>query len=92
PQARNCHTATMVGDKMLVFGGFGGSKWFEELWVFDTPSIEWHKPELQSSAMEGTAHTANIVGSKMYIFGGNNGSYRMNDFYSLDTQVLTMRQ
>ena len=31
PGPRNCHTATMVGNTMVVFGGFGGSKWFDEV-------------------------------------------------------------
>ena len=50
PKGRNCHTASMVGDKMMVFGGFGGSKWFDELWVFDTRFIEWYSPEVRSAA------------------------------------------
>jgi len=50
PKGRNCHTASMVGDKMMVFGGFGGSKWFDELWVFDTHFIEWYRPEVRSAA------------------------------------------
>ena len=35
---------------MMVFGGFGGSKWFDELWVFDTHFIEWYRPEVRSAA------------------------------------------
>mmetsp|Transcript_8429 Transcript_8429/g.28286 ORF Transcript_8429/g.28286 Transcript_8429/m.28286 type:complete len:1016 (-) Transcript_8429:107-3154(-) len=97
PKARNCHTATMVGDKMLVFGGFGGSKWFEELWVFDTPSIEWHKPELQSSAMEGSpsaryAHTAVSFRGLLYVFGGyGGGDGWLGDLWVLDTQAIRVR-
>eukprot|EP00960_Hanusia_phi_P041233 754898-Hanusia_phi.AAC.4 len=78
---------------MLVFGGFGGSKWFEELWVFDTPSIEWHKPELQSSAVEGSpsaryAHTAVSFRGLLYVFGGYGGSDGwLGDLWVLDTQV-----
>ena len=50
PKGRNCHSASMVGDKMMVFGGFGGSKWFDELWVFDTHFIDWYRPEVRSAA------------------------------------------
>ena len=25
------HSSTMIGNTMLVFGGFGGSKWFDEV-------------------------------------------------------------
>eukprot|EP00760_Papus_ankaliazontas_P011883 PhM_4_TR15094/c0_g1_i1/m.71817 len=45
PQSRRDHTATMVGDSMVVFGGFGRVDPVEETLVaFDTDSMQWEKP------------------------------------------------
>eukprot|EP00288_Rhodomonas_lens_P007119 CAMPEP_0177717610 /NCGR_PEP_ID=MMETSP0484_2-20121128/15138_1 /TAXON_ID=354590 /ORGANISM="Rhodomonas lens, Strain RHODO" /LENGTH=503 /DNA_ID=CAMNT_0019229725 /DNA_START=236 /DNA_END=1744 /DNA_ORIENTATION=+ len=100
PKPRNCHTATMVGDKMLVFGGFGGSKWFEELWTFDTRNIEWHQPELQRTVFGAShpcpparyAHSCVSFRGLLYVFGGYGGADSwLGDLWVLDTQSIRVR-
>jgi hypothetical protein len=96
PKGRNCHTASMVGDKMMVFGGFGGSKWFDELWVFDTRFIEWYSPEVRSAAQGSPAaryaHSAVAFRGLLYIFGGYGGDDAwLNDLWVLDTQAIRVR-
>jgi len=96
PKGRNCHTASMVGDKMMVFGGFGGSKWFDELWVFDTQFIEWYRPEVRSAAQGSPAaryaHSAVAFRGLLYIFGGYGGDDAwLSDLWVLDTQAIRVR-
>ena len=96
PKGRNCHTASMVGDKMMVFGGFGGSKWFDELWVFDTHLIEWSRPEVraagQGSPAARYAHSAVSFRGLLFIFGGYGGNDEwLDDLWVLDTQAIRVR-
>lgn len=53
----------MMGDEMIVFGGFGGSKWYDELVCLNTNDMEWHRPELENKTKAQTpppryAHSA----------------------------------
>lgn len=104
PRPRWRHSALMYNNcKLVVFGGFGGQKRLNDVWVFDTETRVWEQPHPQGF-WEGLpqcrgAHSANLVGSKMYIFGGygGNGYGRtdFNDVHALDlrtwkwTEVIT---
>mmetsp|Transcript_74556 Transcript_74556/g.199391 ORF Transcript_74556/g.199391 Transcript_74556/m.199391 type:complete len:1596 (-) Transcript_74556:922-5709(-) len=97
PKARNCHTATMVGNTMLVFGGFGGSKRFDDLWSFDANLTEWHQPELErttdSMPPSRYAHSAVSYRGLLYVFGGYGGAAEgwLGDLWALDTQQIRVR-
>lgn len=45
PSGRNYHTASVIGKKIYVFGGFGNNVWLNDMHVFDTEvgllSLEW---------------------------------------------------
>lgn len=38
------HSATIVGDRMIVFGGSHGTVSSNQVWVFDIPSRQWFTP------------------------------------------------
>ena len=88
PAARYAHSCVALGDKLVVFGGFGANKQiYNDLWVLDVWNGNWVKPELQGEAPPPRGyHTASLVGHKIVIYGGKNGSIYYNDCHVLDTR------
>ncbi len=36
PSGRNYHTASVVGKKLYIFGGFGNNTWLSDMHIFNT--------------------------------------------------------
>jgi hypothetical protein len=92
PGSRDSHSAVIVGERMVIFGGTNGFKKINELHVLDLQSGEWTQPAVEGnppSARE--SHSATLVGdSKMVIFGGSGegkGNY-LNDVHVLDVKAM----
>lgn len=59
------------GDKLYLFGGTDGIKWFNDVWSYSPHTNSWTQLECIGyipSPREG--HAASLVGDVMYIFGG----------------------
>ena len=41
PSARACHTTTQLGRKLYMFGGYDGTKCFNDLDVLDLDTMTW---------------------------------------------------
>eukprot|EP01111_Echinosteliopsis_oligospora_P009374 TRINITY_DN272_c0_g1_i1.p1 TRINITY_DN272_c0_g1~~TRINITY_DN272_c0_g1_i1.p1 ORF type:complete len:422 (-),score=102.58 TRINITY_DN272_c0_g1_i1:140-1405(-) len=92
------HTATLVGSRIYVFGGFDGHGSNFDLSMFDPYSRIW--TNIPKSSIKGvlppsrTNHASASVGKYMFMYGGNNndenGRYQvLNDLCMLDTTTLT---
>lgn len=92
------HSASLVGNRIFVFGGFDGHGTNFQLSIFDPYARMW--TNVPGSQLRGTPpvsrtnHASAAVGKKMYIFGGNNnneaGMYQvLDDFSALDTETMT---
>ena len=95
PQPRWRHSCVMYNNrKMIIFGGFGGEKRLNDVWVFDTETRCWEQPH-PAGFWEGLpacrgAHSANLKDHKMIVFGGYGGNgYGRTDFN--DIHVLDVR-
>jgi hypothetical protein len=83
--ARYSHTATVWNQKLVVFGGWSGSR-CNDLYVLDCLTWEWEeiKPQQPASSMPSgrAGHTATLFGDHLVIFGGNDGEL-LNDVWIL---------
>jgi len=71
PPARTNHTVVTYNDKLYLFGGTNGFKWFNDVWCYDPMTNLWSQLDCIGyipSPREG--HAAAIVDDVMYIFGG----------------------
>lgn len=50
PGARFGHATTVVGDKVVVHGGWDGRRCFADLWIFDTAAQAWIEPRVSGRA------------------------------------------
>ena len=44
PSPRFGHSAVLVGNHIVIFGGNDGQRSFDELWLFSVPSMTWQRP------------------------------------------------
>ncbi|KAK9817742.1 hypothetical protein WJX72_001478 [[Myrmecia] bisecta] len=104
PAARAHHTATKCGQKVLVFGGYGGNgRVFDDLWVLNldetgTP-LRWEQPQLTSNTPGPSPrfdHCAFIFPvspnsatfDKFMIMGGRDNGTMFKDSHLLDLNKM----
>ncbi|RYG45647.1 hypothetical protein EON67_10380 [archaeon] len=90
PSARACHTTTLLGRKVYLFGGFDGAKCFNSLDVLDLDSLTWFNPHVSGTVPQArNAQTVTVVGTRLLLFGGHSGNKHLHDLHVLDTETLT---
>lgn len=86
PCGRCGHTAVLNGTSILIFGGFDGKKWLNDMHSFDTTSLVWTQPRVLGQApIPRQYHSAVYSNNKMFIFGGYTGSAWLKDLVVLDS-------
>lgn len=71
PPARTNHTIVSYNDKLYLFGGTNGVKWFNDVWTFDPRANTWTEMDCVGfipTPREG--HASALVNDVMYVFGG----------------------
>ena len=80
------HSATIIGKKMFVFGGFE-EKCNNNLRVFDTDTNCWlNTPSTQLLPEERSYHSAFAYYEELYICGGYRGRERLNDLWRFNPE------
>eukprot|EP00741_Cyanophora_paradoxa_P009104 tig00000145_g8816.t1 len=90
PSPRRGHSATLVGNKIIVFGGVGpDAQLHNDLHILDLDSLTWSLPTGVGGAPPTGryGHTATLVGNKIVIFGGS-GDAVYNDLHVLDLRRM----
>jgi N-acetylneuraminic acid mutarotase len=88
PKARGYHTANMVGNKLIIFGGSDGGECFNDVWVYDIETHVWKAVSIQQT-FRRLSHTATIVGSYLFVIGGHDGNEYSNDVLLLNLVTMT---
>ncbi|XP_071505538.1 uncharacterized protein [Diadema antillarum] len=87
PPGRSYHSATCVGESLLVYGGFIQGKsvrglvdGVSEMFIFDAKKSAWLSPNLKGDWPKRAGHTAaRIAEDKMLLFGGEHSRKQYND-------------
>ena len=81
PKPRYRTTATIFGDKMLVFGGHDGARQLNDFYAWSFTNETWTEIEtIGSPPSARDSHVAVAYKSSLFIFGGSTGNAR-SDFY-----------
>lgn len=86
PPPRDFAAGAAVGNRKIVMhGGWDGTKWLSDVYVLDTMSLEWTQlPITGSSPPPRCGHTATMVEKRLLIFGGRGGGGPiMGDLWAL---------
>jgi Rab9 effector protein with kelch motifs len=72
PSARFDHSANLVGGtKMIVFGGWNGQDFFNDVYVLDLEIMAWSKPVTSGPAPSPRkGHCSILIGTNLVIHGG----------------------
>lgn len=88
------HSATLVGECVYIFGGYGGLGYsrrdLDDLYAINVYTWTWTKVNPKGTPPEKrSGHQACAVEKKVYIFGGSNSSAQFQDLHVLDTEPET---
>lgn len=91
PPPRAAHSASLIGEVLYVFGGYGGLGYgrrdLDDLYSLNVLTWVWTKVLAKGSPPEKRCgHQACAVERKIYIFGGSNSSIQFDDCFILDTE------
>jgi len=98
PTARCAHTTCVGGEdpgsyKLLIFGGWNGTRMLNDLHILYTERMTWSRPITTGQVPTLRAgNTMNAVGTKLFIFGGGDGYHYLNDLHILDTETMAWSQ
>jgi leucine-zipper-like transcriptional regulator 1 len=82
PCQRSLHVATVLGDKMYIFGGYDGSNRVNDFYEFDITSRKWSLvPSSGTPPSPRDRHTGVVHSTNFYVFAGFDGAQRVNDFF-----------
>lgn len=88
PSPRDHHSASVVGDKIVVFGGRHGVERECEVYILDTKNMRWEWPRIShepDAPSQRAFHSSCVYkNSQLVIFGGSTPAY-LNDVHILDT-------
>lgn len=89
PSPRANAAATILDNKVYVFGGHGGVNYarvaFNDLYCFDLETQHWEKLEAANNSPDPRGgHTMFAIGRKIYIYGGWNSESQYNNIITYD--------
>ncbi|BEJ13401.1 hypothetical protein CspHIS471_0305750 [Cutaneotrichosporon sp. HIS471] len=87
PQKKGYHTANLIGDKMIVFGGSDGHASFADVHVLNLQTMTWTlvPTEVKHNRL---SHTSTQVGSYLFVIGGHNGQTYAQDVLLFNLTTL----
>ncbi|KAH9552055.1 hypothetical protein CY35_09G044300 [Sphagnum magellanicum] len=92
PSPRSLHTATCVGEKIVVFGGQEDSSAKNDVFIFDTVAETWTMPKvLGTPPSPRFAHSAVLLeGGRILIYGGRAATAK-GDIWFLEVNTPFVR-
>lgn len=84
PAPRSRHTALVSTlQQVIMFGGGGKNKIFDDLWLLDIETLTWMQPHCTGKKPSGRwGHSATLVQQTMYVYGGVYDSKMLNELYA----------
>lgn len=92
PSPRAGHSASLIGELVYVFGGYGGMGYsrrdMDDLYTLNVYTWTWSKVNPKGTIPEKrSGHQAVVVERKIFMFGGSNSAVQLNDLFILDTEL-----
>ncbi|KAL9651721.1 hypothetical protein ABK040_009335 [Willaertia magna] len=95
PSKREGHTCVkqqeyVIEEQVILFGGFDGTNYLNDVWILDTNEWKWTKVEIDTSQGQPcgrSMHTSVVYNDCMWVFGGYNGGDPLSDFWCLDLET-----
>ncbi len=73
-----------------MFGGYDGTKCYNDIEIFDTENKVWSQPKVEGNVPQArNAHSITVVRQNLILFGGHSGNKHLYDLHIFDTKTLT---
>eukprot|EP00475_Leptophrys_vorax_P034508 TRINITY_DN5576_c0_g1_i1.p1 TRINITY_DN5576_c0_g1~~TRINITY_DN5576_c0_g1_i1.p1 ORF type:complete len:187 (+),score=59.05 TRINITY_DN5576_c0_g1_i1:46-561(+) len=96
PTPRSSHTGSIVGDTLVIYGGYGNGVERGDFFHVNLSSFEstYVAPLDKTSKIVRIGHTAQVVGDQIYVYGGWNGKKYLNYgfLYSVDKMNMLLEK
>lgn len=91
PCPRSGHSANLLEDRLVVFGGWDAPACFNDVYILDLCIVEWSKPELRGAPPSPRSWhgSTNLTGNRLLIQGGYNGNDALDDTFILNISTLS---
>jgi hypothetical protein len=93
PSRRFGYVSVVHDNKLVLFGGFDGSRWLNDMYVFDFKTKSWN--EIQAKGVLPSVRSCPAWAkdeTHVYIQGGYDGVERKDDFFACDLSTYTWTQ
>ena len=88
PSGRCGHSMCAWGSSLVLFAGFDGTKWLNDVHILNTESLVWTQPRVTGVVPDVRQyHSAVLLENRMFVFGGYNGGSWLSDLLCLDLRV-----
>lgn len=91
PCPRHSHAAAAVGDKLFIFGGTDGKQLLNDVYVFDTTTCVWTRPEVLGGIAPRIHSAFDVYEHLVVFFGGQGSSGDLGDTVAFDTSTRRRR-
>ena len=93
PMPRSDHSATLVGETLYIFGGYGGHGYsrvmFNDLFALNTTTFEFSKVQHQGTIPDPRSnHVTVSVRNMLYVLGGRSFTATFNDMFILNLETM----
>ncbi|XP_071832565.1 uncharacterized protein [Apostichopus japonicus] len=94
PKARSGHSATLLGDKLVIFGGWDAPVCFNDVHILDLGLMEFSSPDVSGAPPSPRSwHAAcPLSDNRVLIHGGYNGYQALSDAFVFSLDSLSWQQ
>ncbi|XP_060082991.1 uncharacterized protein LOC132562268 [Ylistrum balloti] len=91
PIARSGHSATLMKDQLVVFGGWDAPYVYNDLHILDLSMVEWSQPKVSGTPPNPRSWHAScaLTGNRILIHGGYDGNLALDDTHVFCLDSLT---
>ncbi|GMH67189.1 hypothetical protein TrST_g14110 [Triparma strigata] len=80
-----------TGSEVLVFGGYNGKEWLNDLWSLDMESHEWTLLSEEGPSCR-FGYVSVVYKTGYYLLGGYDGDRWLNDFWRFDLETKVWKK
>ncbi|XP_063418686.1 uncharacterized protein LOC134701461 [Mytilus trossulus] len=83
PLPRSGHSATLIDDQLVMFGGWDAPYCYNDLYILDMSIVEWAKPKVNGTPPSPRSWHAScaLKGNRIMIHGGYDGDLALDDLH-----------
>lgn len=91
PVPRSGHSATLISDQLIIFGGWDAPFCYNDLFLLDLTTVDWSKPDVKGTPPKPRCwHASGALGNRRtLIHGGYDGDFALEDSFIFDLNALS---